>query len=132
MRSSLLAVMEYDISKRLQNFKLWEEEARGIQFEPGDIQISHEECRRSLIGKVFGSKAANFTGLRNTLNSIWETTKPFKISEFGNNLFQFFFELEQDKLQIYNGGPWIFDGQYLILKPWSEDLTPQSQIFKVV
>lgn len=122
--------MEYDIVKRLQSFNLLEEEARGIQLELRDIQISYEECRRSLIGKVFGNKATNFIGLRNTLSGIWNTSKPFKIWELGNNLFQFTFELEYDKQKIFNGKPWVFDNQYLILKPWSKELNIQSESFQ--
>lgn len=122
--------MENDIVNRLQSFNLLEEGAKGFQLEPSDIQISHEECKRSLVGKVFGDKKANFTGLKNTLNGIWNTSKPFKISELKNNLFQFIFESEQDKMKIFNGRSWIFDGQYLILKQWSEELNVQSESFQ--
>lgn len=121
--------MDSDILKRLKKFNLLEEEDKGFRLEAGDVQISHDECKRSLIGKLFGSKKASFTGLRNTLNGIWSTAKPFKICELSCNLFQFTFELEEDKLKIFHGRPWTFDGQYLILKPWSEEMNIQTETF---
>lgn len=79
--------------------------------------------------KKFWGKITNFTGLRNTLNKIWNTTKPFKIRELSKNLFQFVFELEEDKQKIYNGRPRVFDGQYIILKQWEDEMDPLTEPF---
>lgn len=115
--------MDQDVLSRLQSFKLRDEEASGFQLDSSDIQLNKKECLRSLIGKIHGDKVANFTGLKKTLCTIWTSIGVFKIREMGANLYQFVFSSQQDKMRILNGKAWIFDGQFLILKPWSEDKT---------
>lgn len=84
--------MESEVVDRLQKFQLVSEETDGIQLETADVNVSKEECNNSLIGKIFGDKGANFTGLQNTLRTIWRTSKPFKVCEIGINQYQFIFE----------------------------------------
>lgn len=102
--------MESEVMERLKHFNLAEEEVTSFKLEQEDVKISKDACARSLIEKIYEQKMANFTGLRNTLRAIWVTAKPFKICELGPNLYQFTFELEEDKLKIFHGRPWVFDG----------------------
>lgn len=115
--------------QKLQNFTLVKEEASGL-LEEGDISISQDECGRCLIGRIFGDNIANFTSLRNALDKIWNTVKPFKSRELSTNLYQFVFELEEDKQRIFNGRPWVFDGQCIILKQWKENMNPLTESFQ--
>lgn len=71
--------------ERLSNFNLAEAEV--LVFQDDDVKFSREECARSLIGKIFGEKITNLTGLRNALRAIWITDKSFKIYELGPNLY---------------------------------------------
>lgn len=113
--------MDSEVLTRLQSFHLCDKEESGFQLETSDIQVSREECRLSLLGKIHGVKVANFTGVKNTFSSLWNSITPFKLRELGKNFFQFIFANQQDKLQILNTKAWIFEGQFLILKPWEED-----------
>lgn len=54
--------MELEILERRQRFKLKEKEKGGFHLDNEDVVTSIEECRRSLIGKLYGDKWANFTG----------------------------------------------------------------------
>lgn len=95
--------MDRELLDRFHSFKLLEAEDNGLRLDPSDLQVSKEECIRSLIGRIYGDKAVNFTGLRNTLTSIWSSTDSFKIRELGPNLYQFVFSNQQDKTRILNG-----------------------------
>lgn len=112
--------MDSDILNYFKNFQLGAEEDEGFRVELEDVQLSTNECHRSLMGKLYGKKIANFTGFKNTLDVMWPLAKPQRIKELGVNLFQFVFATEQDKNKILNGKAWTFDSQFLILKPWFE------------
>lgn len=75
--------MDADIINSFHSFQLQEEEELGFQLKQSDITFSNEKCRNSLLGKIHRDRVANFTGLKNTLNSIWLTASPFKIQELG-------------------------------------------------
>ena len=73
--------MEFEILGRLQEFNLLDEEESGLILEATDIQVSKEECLRSLFGKIYGAKTTNYTGLRNTMTALWKGIGPFKRGE---------------------------------------------------
>lgn len=112
--------MDPDLISKLQGFQLVTEEEHGFVVSHSDFRLSHEICTRSLIGKIYGNKVANFTGLKTILTSIWHPVSSFKIRELGVNVYQFIFDNQADKIQILNGIAWSFDSQFLILKPWVE------------
>ncbi|KAK6119554.1 hypothetical protein DH2020_046721 [Rehmannia glutinosa] len=112
--------MERDLIERLQGFKLSSEEKDKVELEEVDVLKSKDECNRSLIGKNFGEKRVNFTGIKNTTSSIWQTKEGFIVREIGTNLFQFVFSSQEDKNKVLNGKTWSFDSQYLILREWKD------------
>lgn len=89
--------METDLLNKVQSFHLLSAEENGFKLTEDDIQLSSEKCSRSLIGKLYGEKMANFTGLKNTLSLLWTSVQPFKIREMGLNLFQFVFQSRLDQ-----------------------------------
>lgn len=94
--------MDQEILQRLQRFQLKEEEKEGFQLDPDDIKGSEEECSRSLVGKVFGEKVANFTGLRNMFSTLWARSGQRTVREMGVNLFQFVFDSQENMNYILN------------------------------
>lgn len=50
--------------KRFGNFKLSEREEVEVELNLGDIWKSREDCEKSLVGKIFGENAVNFTGIK--------------------------------------------------------------------
>ncbi|CAA0840589.1 Unknown protein, partial [Striga hermonthica] len=103
----------------LQNFKLSEREEGGISITDDDISAGIQECSQSLFGRIYGEKRVNFTGMRNTLQTVWQTQKPVTARALGHNQFQFIFQTEEDKKRVLTGKTWSFDGQYLLLKEWN-------------
>lgn len=52
--------MDREVLSRLQNFSLSESEIKRVELRDEDVSIGLEEGRRSLIGRIFGEKRANF------------------------------------------------------------------------
>lgn len=124
--------MDLELLGKLQSFKLGEEEEKGFQQEASDIRQSTEEFSRSIVGKIFGEKTANYFGLKSTLALIWNIIGLMKIRELGGNMYQFVFASQEDKLRVLNSKAWTFDSQYLILKHWEEDIDLKKESFNKV
>lgn len=121
--------MDSTVLNRFQKLKLRLEEEDGFYLSSSNIQASTEECIRSLIGKVYGEKITNFTGLKNTLSALWSFIGPLEIRELGVNQYQFVFSSQDDKRRILNGKTWTFDAEFLILKPWTKELDILNETF---
>ncbi|CAA0841604.1 Unknown protein [Striga hermonthica] len=117
--SSAAGTMEDDLTDKLKKFWLSDKECSGLVVDDEDFVTGLEECQLSLTEKIFGEKRVNFSGLKATLSNIWITEQQFSIRNIGPNLFQFIFNLAEDKDKILHGKTWSFDGQYLLLKEWS-------------
>lgn len=77
------STMEGEIVNRLQKFNLWRRKQGESSWKEGDIEFSKNECKRSLVGKIYGDKKVNFVGLHNTMTTIWTTKgdgkEPFSV-----------------------------------------------------
>lgn len=81
---------------RLSRFKLKSENDEGIRLDQVDVKDAKEECERSLMGKVWGEKEANFSKIRNTFSLLWCNKGNLKVVELGQNFFQFIFSNKED------------------------------------
>ncbi|CAA0834243.1 Unknown protein [Striga hermonthica] len=118
--------MAQDLEEKFLKFGLSEKEEEGLEIADADVAPTVSECKLSLLGKVYGDKKANFYGLKTTLGSIWTTKHPFTIKSLGDNIFQFLFQIEEDRDKILTSKTWSFDGQYILLKQW----VPGDTVFK--
>lgn len=55
---------------RLQSFSLSSRETKGVELLAEDVSIGMDEAEKSLVGKVFSEKKANFVGMRNAMMKI--------------------------------------------------------------
>ncbi|CAA0817587.1 Unknown protein [Striga hermonthica] len=113
--------MKADLAEEFKKFKHSEKEEGGIEILTEDIRIGEKECSLSLMGNLFWEKKANFVGLKAPMQNIWLTHKPFTTRMVGNNKYQFIFQSAEDRRRVLEGKAWNFDGQYLLLKEWSEE-----------
>ncbi|KAK6122636.1 hypothetical protein DH2020_043612 [Rehmannia glutinosa] len=113
-------------------FSLTKEEEGGVDLVELDVINSTNECHKSLFGRIYGSKKANFSGLKNTMSLIWPTKEPFSVRELGHNLFQFVFKSLGDKKMVFRSRTWTFDNQFLILKEWFDGMEISSEEFNQV
>ncbi|CAA0805733.1 Unknown protein, partial [Striga hermonthica] len=128
----LLGFMAEDLGERFQNIHLSAKESGGVELEDGDVRISAEECRRSLLGKIIGDRKATKFGIRRTMSFVWQTAQPFEVKELGPNFFQFIFGCKEDKDKVMAGVNWVFENQYLILQDWREDISENDGGFSEV
>ena len=121
--------MAEDLEEVLRKFVLSEKEAGGIQIEGEDVLQSLDECKRSVIGKVFGDKVAHIAGVRSFASNMWIFAKNLRIVEIGIKKFQFIFDNMHDREKVLGGRPWVYDNQPLILVPWKEGIETKEGIF---
>lgn len=67
VKSSMLKLLE-----KQQTFSLSLVEMQGIDLEDEDIKIRTEKGNRSLIGKVYRDKKANFVGAKSSILKLWQ------------------------------------------------------------
>ncbi|CAA0824320.1 Unknown protein [Striga hermonthica] len=119
-----------DIVHQLGSFHLSEREANIIPIENNDVQLSAEECRKSLVGKLIGGKKAHLKGLKRTIKIIWHIKESVAVREPSPNFFQFIFSELEDKEKVSKGVGWTFENQALILRDWEEDITEDHPDFR--
>lgn len=121
--------MEVDVLDRLKKFSLSQIECQGLELEGVDVQVGIEEGNRSLIGRVFGEKKANFMGVKSTMLKLWQHRGLIRVVSSGPNTFQFIFAKFVDREDIMQGRPWFFDNQLMVLQLWSEELKWEDESF---
>lgn len=123
--------MEKEILQRFQQFRLQEIEEDRLLVAEEDVQGSQEEWLRSLVGKIYGDKKANFTGVRKVFSSLWMDSGLLKIRELGSNLYLFVFDTQEQKLKVLNGKAWTYESQLLLLKPWNAEIDLKTESFNM-
>lgn len=123
--------MESDVLERLKSFSLSSREADGVEILEEDVSIGLEEGQRSLIGKIFGEKKANFVGVKGAMTKLWQSKGLCRVVALDQNVFQFIFGKAEDRDQVLSGRPWLFDNFLLVLHPWEENLRWDDQCFMI-
>lgn len=83
--------------KSLSKFRLVEKEDVGVELEGRDVWKCRDVCERSIMGRVWGCKLANFSGLKNTFNKLWSPSEDMQVVELGPNYYQFIFKSQKEK-----------------------------------
>jgi len=76
-----------------------------------------DECRLTLIGKVFADSPVNFSAFQSFFQRIWRAEQ-VDISQREDSLYAAKFKLQKDKQRILDGGPWLFSGRLVVFKDW--------------
>ncbi|XP_027151948.1 uncharacterized protein LOC113752002 [Coffea eugenioides] len=122
--------MEEVLVSALKRFDLSEKEVEGIDLDDEDVELSVQDCRGSLVGRIMGDKIANFTGVKNFTNHVWGYPRNLRVTEIGPNVFQFQFEKEVERERVLRGGPWIMDNQVLVIREWSAGFEKKIECFR--
>ena len=118
--------MADDVANSLENMKLTADEEETIEISDEGRRAEIESCTLSLIGKFLTCKSFNKKAAKNTLRRAWGLDDKVQMVEVGSNLFQFKFNSEFDLERIFNGGPWSFDNQMLLLTKWRQGMTAHN------
>lgn len=107
--------MDVEVLAKLQNFSLTASESNRVELLEKDVGIGIEEGHRSLIGKVFGEKRANFLGVKNTMMKLWQHKGLCKVVGLTQNVYQFVFQATAEREMVMQGRPWLFDNYLMFL-----------------
>jgi hypothetical protein len=121
-------IME-EIEQRWQRLSVTAEEEDAIQGKRSEKISVIQKRKKSLIGKLAGSKMANREALCRVMNMLWKPRKSLKVQEIGENLFIFEFTEERDKARVLGGCPWLFDRHLLLLHEFDGLTPPREFIF---
>ena len=75
------------IEEVMRKFTLSESEREGVCLGKEELEKGIKECRLSLIGSVWGERAANITGMRSFASHAWPQLRNVKITEIKVNMF---------------------------------------------
>lgn len=117
--------------ERFNLFTLSNDETQGVELQEEDIKLRAEEGARSLIGRIFGDKKANFLGLKNAFMKLWQHKGLDKVIALEQNAVQFIFGKASNREAVLQGRPWFFENQILILQPWSDTPNWEEEGFKI-
>ncbi|KAK9272740.1 hypothetical protein L1049_003117 [Liquidambar formosana] len=81
-----------------------------------------EDCKFSLVGKVFTEKSVNKKALRSTIRLMWNVGKEVKIVDVGNSMIHVKFQSDFQMKKVIERGPWMFDNHLLLLKRWERGI----------
>ncbi|KAL3534612.1 hypothetical protein ACH5RR_003073 [Cinchona calisaya] len=108
--------MAEELEEIWKKFSLSVDELSGGDIVNEDVQKSISECKKCLLGRIFGQKAINFVGVKNFVNQVWGSPKNLVVIELGPNFFQISFGLESDLVRVLSNRPWIIDNQLLMIQ----------------
>ncbi|XP_071939039.1 uncharacterized protein [Coffea arabica] len=124
-----ISQMAEELEQMLRRCVLTDEEAKDVLLKGRDAYQEVAECQMSIIGKVFGEKSVNHSGIKSFASNLWPYVKNLKVVEIGINMFQFIFSNEKDMNRVLSGRPWIYDNMFLVLVPWKEGVEQDEGAF---
>ena len=110
--------MEEELTRAFSKFELSSTELEGVDLYSDDVSEGVKDCSRSLVGRLIGEKVANFTRVKIFTNHAWGYPRNLVVTELGPNLFQFQFEIDDEREKALMGGRWVLDNQVLVIKNW--------------
>ena len=122
--------MEEELTRAFSKFELSSTELGGVDLCSEDVSEGVKDCRRSLVGRLIGTKVANYTGVKNFTNHAWGYPRNLVVTELGPNIFQFQFDVDEEREKVLMGGPWVLDNQVLVIKNWEMGCERKPQFFR--
>lgn len=72
----------------------------------------------ALVVKLLGKKIGYVT-IKDKLKAIWKLMGGFELVEIGHGHFIVKCDLEDDRIKVIEGGPWMIFYPYLAVQPWT-------------
>lgn len=99
-------IMEEDLEQMFKDFSLTEEELDAVNILSTTTATTMEECRRSLLGALICEKHFNRTGLKESLQKMWNLKNEVRFIELTENVFQIIFQSQSSLRYVIENGPW--------------------------
>jgi hypothetical protein len=123
--------MAGELEELCGNCSLSEGEKSGIKIAEGEIVEAREKGVRCLVGKLGSRKRINNEAFKQVLSRIWRPRKGIIFKEVQDNLWIFEFEEDGDKRRVFEGRPWSYDRQILVINELDCNLPPSQMQFSL-
>lgn len=97
--------MELEVVKWLGKLKLLVTGEGGVDLDLQDIQSSEDLCEKSLMRRLVGEYAVNYTGLKQTITKLWCEEGELKVIKLKNKVYQFVFTKEEERKRVLDKRP---------------------------
>ncbi|KAJ1422816.1 Zinc finger, CCHC-type [Sesbania bispinosa] len=87
--------------------------------------------KRALIIKLLG-KRVSLKFLQGRLQKLWQPKDRMEVNDIDNDYFVVCFTDWSDLSKVYEGGPWVIMGHYLVVQRWEPEFLPYEDEFKKV
>ncbi|CAI9098435.1 OLC1v1035079C1 [Oldenlandia corymbosa var. corymbosa] len=121
--------MESEILEKFETLSLSSTEKERVVLGEDDTKRGREEGIRSLIGKIFGDKRMKFYGVKNAIEKSLRQKSLGRVDKLQSNTFQFIFSKEAERDAVMRQRPWSFDGHFMVLEKWADDIDMDTEIF---
>ena len=111
-----------EITQNWRKLSLSEEEGRNI-----DLSKNKREGSLVLAARFLTRRTVNIEVVARTFHPLWRTRRDFEVSDAGNNIVLFEFELEADVVKVLLGEPWSFDRHLVVLERYDSS-TPVKNL----
>ena len=111
-----------EITQNWRKLSLSEEEGRNI-----DLSKNTREGSLVLAARFLTRHTVNIEVVARTFRPLWRTRRDFEVSDAGNNIVLFEFELEADVVKVLLGEPWSFNRHLVVLERYDSS-TPVKNL----
>ncbi|KAM0888002.1 hypothetical protein ACQ4PT_028605 [Festuca glaucescens] len=112
----------------LKNLKLSEAERQSIRIEWKEEGKGGAALPQA-VGKLMSEKPALPEALKNTVGKIWCPLKGVTCKDLGENVFRFTFHQVSGWRKALEEGPWMFEGEALVMEDFDAAKTPDEYEF---
>jgi hypothetical protein len=120
-----------NVAALLKHLNLSEEEKGGVKLGWSDGgKIGAVEAQA--LGKLLSEKPAMTEALKNSVGKVWCPLKGVSCKDLGENTFRFTFHQASGKRKALEEGPWMFDGDALIMEDFDASKTTDEYEFASV
>ncbi|KAK2632255.1 hypothetical protein EUGRSUZ_L01803 [Eucalyptus grandis] len=113
------------LCKRLGH--LWSEEDV-VEVNPEISLQKRDECKRTILGKLYSRPNVNVPAFFTTLKKAWKV-EAVECAQKGTGLFTFVFQSEVEKDRILKSAPWCYSNNLLVLKQCEPEITEHCYDF---
>lgn len=111
-----------NISEQLADLSVEEAENEDLVFDE-DVEEAINKYDLCLVGRFLTEKNINTRAIKMKIADVWKPTMGINIKELESGIYLFQFCHQEDKMWVFNRGPWNFDNAMLLVEsiPTGED-----------
>ncbi|XP_025693023.1 uncharacterized protein [Arachis hypogaea] len=87
-----------------------------------------EPYKDAIVIKVLG-KHYSYTALSHKLRTVWRIKGGFDLLDVGFDYFLVKFDVAEEREKVLLGGPWMIEGNYVVVKPWDQEFRSSENCF---